>query len=628
MFVALWATLTLFAGPGTVQGEAPDSPAEARIENAYPSTGLPVSGGRTDGAKTRLMSSPTPNQGTGQDADSSPSIQRSRDKVAPPNRDRVIPNSRSPGGRDAEPDAPIVADSSRPQTVDNKVARPDDNQTMSSGTTRPDTFRNADTLPLAPRWKERVFSADRDTPPTATGGIRGTVKDRNDRDGIAGATIAVDGTSLSATAGNDGGYLIRAVPAGRRRLTASAEGYVSADTTVVVSPGRSLTVDFRLRPTGGHFRGAPGRRHDQWDDWAWWHEPGTMREPAPLEWIQTFPGRWVAVGYSVTGSRDNGFLAAGITMVPQGSGQLYLVKTSDEGSLDWETYITIDSLTGISAVETTFSGGYVVLGTSRLGAWVVETDPRGKRILKERFDAWPTGSAAQAIRVRDGGYLVWEQGGRLAKYRADAYPEWVFAIPQAGPEDDGPDEDRLSALPDKGWLIHDRNLHYVRLDSLWRLQWSRDFSAIDSAVALSLGQTADSGFVAAGFIQSYLPGRQEDMYLVKTDRFGFRQWERIYGDSGIDQANCVLPVSDRGLVIAGDAGGTAISSGFGQIMKTDSLGYDQWTIQLKDPSTARSVRETSDGGLIVVGTTYQSGLPSMYLLKLDPAHGGEYDRRW
>jgi hypothetical protein len=668
LMVGLWATLALLVGSGTVQGIVPgfgirDSGFgfrnSARTPNPglrFPtlelripmnvcgvsppggsdlswgltphtfSTGLPVSGGGTDGVRTKLISSPTANPDVSPTADSSPAIRRNSGKVAPTDRGRVDQNSKSPERRDSDPGTVIVPDDARPGPAESKNARPEDDETESSGTTRPDTSPSADTLPLAPRRRGITFSADRDTQLSPSGVVRGTVTDRTGR-GIAGATITVEGAAGAVT-GTDGDYLVRAVTAGHRRVTVHAEGYSPADSSIVVSAGRSITVDFRLRPSHGDFRGHQGRNPDHWNDWAWWHDEEMRRRPEPFEWIQTYSGRWVAAGYSVTGTSDGGFLAAGMTMVPQGASQLYLVKTSDDGSLEWERYITIDSLTSITSAETTYGGGYVLLGTSLFGAWVVETDARGREVLNECFDARDAGPAARAILVGDGGYLAWEQDGRLAKYASDAHQEWKYDIPRAGPEDDGLEEDRLLMLPDKGWLIHDRDLHCIGLDSLWRPKWSRNFSEIDSAVGLSLRLTEDSGFVAAGFIRSLLPGRQEDIYMVKTDRLGFRQWERVYGDSGIDQANCVLPLRDRGFVIAGDVGGTETSPGFGQIMKTDSLGNPEWTIKLRDPGTARSVRTTRDGGLIVVGTTYQSGLPGMYLLRLDPARDREFRGWW
>ncbi|MGD2136368.1 MAG: von Willebrand factor type A domain-containing protein, partial [Gemmatimonadales bacterium] len=79
-----------------------------------------------------------------------------------------------------------------------------------------------------------------------TGRIEGTVR------GPAGvaihnAQIFVEGTRLSATTGGDGTYVIERVPAGTYALRAQFIGYQPVTRTgIVVEPGKTVTVDFRL----------------------------------------------------------------------------------------------------------------------------------------------------------------------------------------------------------------------------------------------------------------------------------------------------------------------------------------------------------------------------------------------
>jgi hypothetical protein len=78
--------------------------------------------------------------------------------------------------------------------------------------------------------------------------VSGSVSDANTSAGISGATVAVSGTSLSASTNATGGYSIK-VPAGSQQsLVASASGYQSATQTVSLAAGASAMVNYRLTP--------------------------------------------------------------------------------------------------------------------------------------------------------------------------------------------------------------------------------------------------------------------------------------------------------------------------------------------------------------------------------------------
>jgi Ca-activated chloride channel family protein len=81
----------------------------------------------------------------------------------------------------------------------------------------------------------------------ASGGIEGSVRDPNGRP-IAGASIVVAGTSLSARSDSAGKYLISGVPAGAATLTARAIGFTPVTKQVTVREGRVAAMDFVLAP--------------------------------------------------------------------------------------------------------------------------------------------------------------------------------------------------------------------------------------------------------------------------------------------------------------------------------------------------------------------------------------------
>jgi hypothetical protein len=98
-----------------------------------------------------------------------------------------------------------------------------------------------------------TFNATTDAAPAPVlGTISGSVTASDGGAGISGATVAVEGTALSAVTDGSGNYTIANVPAGTYSVTASATGYVSKTTTgVVVTAGNTTTANFALVAESG-----------------------------------------------------------------------------------------------------------------------------------------------------------------------------------------------------------------------------------------------------------------------------------------------------------------------------------------------------------------------------------------
>lgn len=79
--------------------------------------------------------------------------------------------------------------------------------------------------------------------PSATAGsIGGYVLSSGTGEPLAGATVTVSGTSLSATSGSDGYFLIAGVPTGAATVVTSLSGYASASVVATPQSGQVVTV--------------------------------------------------------------------------------------------------------------------------------------------------------------------------------------------------------------------------------------------------------------------------------------------------------------------------------------------------------------------------------------------------
>ena len=125
----------------------------------------------------------------------------------------------------------------------------------------------------------------------------------------------------------------------------------------------------------------------------------------------------------------------------------------------------------------------------------------------------------------------------------------------------------------------------------------------------SVGQTSDGGYILFGTTTSFGAGKK-DFYLVKTDESGVEEWSRTYGgpgDGGGDEVGrCVRQTRDGGYILVGSTT-SAPSAGGNDILlvKTDAGGDTSWTRLFGEAGEdfASAVRESPDGGYLIGAST-------------------------
>jgi len=155
-----------------------------------------------------------------------------------------------------------------------------------------------------------------------------------------------------------------------------------------------------------------------------------------------------------------------------------------------------------------------------------------------------------------------------------------------------------------------------------QVQWQKTFGGSSYDEGYSVQQTADGGYIIAGYTSSFGAGYR-DVYLIKTDPNGNSQWQKIFGGSASDEAYSVQQTADGGYIIVGEtrsfgAGGLDV-----YLIKTDPNGNSQWqrTFGGGNTDVGYSVQQTADGGYIIAGDTSSFGAGlfffDVYLIKAD-----------
>lgn len=148
--------------------------------------------------------------------------------------------------------------------------------------------------------------------------------------------------------------------------------------------------------------------------------------------------------------------------------------------------------------------------------------------------------------------------------------------------------------------------------------WEKYFGGWDIEIGYSVQPTTDYGYIIAGYTGTF--GGPEYLLLIKTDNFGNQQWSKTFGGEGQNRGHCVRQTSDGGYIITGT---TEMHGGNGGndvwLIKTLPNGGEEWskTFGGSGDDEGWCVRSTADGGYIVVGTTssFGAGVHDVYLIK-------------
>jgi hypothetical protein len=151
-----------------------------------------------------------------------------------------------------------------------------------------------------------------------------------------------------------------------------------------------------------------------------------------------------------------------------------------------------------------------------------------------------------------------------------------------------------------GWLI--------KTDSYGNEQWNKTFGGFGQDNIYSVLQNSDGGFIALGLSNSY-GGEDDDIWVIKTDKNGEIIWNKTYGGSSSDAGYSIKQTSDGGYIIVGKTDSYASYSDDFWIVKINSAGIEQWNKSYDFDNgvyeNGRSIIQTKDNGYIVIGDTDQ-----------------------
>ena len=362
---------------------------------------------------------------------------------------------------------------------------------------------------------------------------------------------------------------------------------------------------------------------------------------AQTRWWKTYGGTGQDEGNSVQQTTDGGYVIAGSSAsAGAGSYDVYIVKTSASGDTVWTGTCGDTNEDGGNSVRQTSDGGYIITGyTGSFGAgghdvYLVKTNASGDTLWTRTYGGTGGDEGNSVQQTADGGYIIagytWSFGAGSADVylvKTSALGDTLWTRAYGGTKDDEGCSVRQTA--DGGYIIAgftaslgagSQDVYLIKTNAQGDTVWTRTYGGTNGDMGNSVSQTSDGGYIITGYTKSFGAG-YEDVYLIKTDASGDTVWTRTYGGTNSDEGSSVQQTADGGYIVAGCTRSFGAGNYDVYLIKTNGHGDTLWTRAYGGTGIdwGNSVQQTSDGGYIITGYTHSfgAGHEDVYLIKTD-----------
>ena len=281
------------------------------------------------------------------------------------------------------------------------------------------------------------------------------------------------------------------------------------------------------------------------------------------------------------------------------------------------------------AIDKTRDGGYIVSGiTNGYGGtsylYLLKLDSIGDTSWVKAYATTGLISGFSVQQTADSGYIVCGNNG-LIKTNPQGIISWGFQY-------NGVSFYSAQQTSDGGYIVsgtignssssNGMDIFILKLNTNGIKQWSRKLGGSLDDASTCIRQTPDGGYISLGCTNSFGAGNT-DLYLIKTNSLGDTLWTKTYGGTSADGSTSVR----QNVEITGDGGyiiGSFCTSFGGNgseayLIKTDANGDTLWskTYGGSGAEAINGLKQTSDGGYILTGytTSFGGGLDDVYLIK-------------
>jgi hypothetical protein len=249
-----------------------------------------------------------------------------------------------------------------------------------------------------------------------------------------------------------------------------------------------------------------------------------------------------------------------------------------------------------NSVTQTLDGGYIIVGSTVSfnggdnDIWLIKTNNYGIQEWNKIFGGNNIDHGKSVQQTLDGGYIL---TGSTMSYGAGGFDVWV-----------------------------------IKTDQFGNMQWNKTYGGNKWDYGYSIQQTSDTGFIITGFTYSFGSGF-EDIWLIKINNLGNIEWNKSFGGSKYDRGNSVKQTLDGGYIITGYTESYGNGSKDMWLIKTNNSGVEEWnkTFGGIDFDRGLSVQQSNDGGYIITGSLWQTGIgPKVWLIKTNTSGNESWNK--
>jgi hypothetical protein len=307
-------------------------------------------------------------------------------------------------------------------------------------------------------------------------------------------------------------------------------------------------------------------------------------------WQKTYGGGGNEYPYlsSVNQTEDGGYVVSGYTeSFGAGNRDIWILKLDSNGETAWQKTYGDAGHDYATSVQQTTDGGYVISGHKGSGGasedgLIQKINANGDVIWQKTYAGSDEDYPILVQQTTDNGYIM---AGYTMSFGAGNRDSWI-----------------------------------LKLDADGNTMWQKTYGGSNDDRAYSINQTTDGGYIVAGQTSSFGASGVES-WILKLDSNGDTVWQKSYGGAGNDYALSVQQTADSGYIVAGQTSSFGASGYDSWILKLDNNGNSIWQKRYGGAGNdlAYSVQQTTDGGYIVAGSTqsFGAGGYDFWILKLD-----------
>ena len=334
-----------------------------------------------------------------------------------------------------------------------------------------------------------------------------------------------------------------------------------------------------------------------------------------------------------------------------GNTDLFVIKYNSSGTKQWTNQLGSSSRDSANGVATDLSGNVYVTGMTNgeldgcksagvEDLFVVKYNSSGTKQWTNQLGSSSRDSANGVATDSSGNVYVtgttyWELDGNtsagkadlfVVKYNSSGTKQWTKQLgtekidEARGVSTDSSGNVYVTGYTDGGLDGNNSagrsDLFVVKYNSSGTKQWTKQLGTEDSDFANGVATDSSGNVYVTGTTYRNLDGNTNegnaDLFVVKYNSSGTKQWTKQLGTSSTDTANGVATDSSGNVYVAGGTyggldGNTSAGDNDLFVVKYNSSGTKQWTNQMGTSSTdtANGVATDSSRNVYVSGDTHR-----------------------